>query len=220
MPSVKNHTVNQYESSLERDLIYILELDERVVSYVEQPVTIDYEHEGQQRRYTPDFLVNYHPVAAQTGAAGKQPKPLLVEVKYRDTLREDWKLLKPKFMAAMRYADTQGWRFKLLTEREIRTPFLENARFLWQFLHPTVNINSSDVALIRHWIIELRQTTPTDLLEAASADWIKQAELLHVLWVMVAYRLVGCDLACKLTMNSDIWFDDERTRLILPHETI
>jgi hypothetical protein len=37
---------------------------------------------------------------------------------------------RPKFRAAQRYARQQGWRFRLVTERHMRTPYLENAKFL------------------------------------------------------------------------------------------
>jgi hypothetical protein len=57
-------------------------------------------------------------------------RSVLYEVKYRDDLRAHWQDYRSKFKAARRYACTQGWVFRLITEREIRTPYLKNATFL------------------------------------------------------------------------------------------
>jgi hypothetical protein len=56
-PSLKMNTVIWWESQLERDYIYLLEIDPEVLSYGEQPFTISYTDKGKPRRYTPDFVV-------------------------------------------------------------------------------------------------------------------------------------------------------------------
>lgn len=115
----KNETSNSFESSLERDYLLLLEFDHLVDEYVEQPVEIFFENNGSQRHYTPDVLVYYR----NDIEVANQFTPLLVEIKYRKDLWEDWKNLKPKFSAAVKYASSKGWRFKILTEKEIRTPY-------------------------------------------------------------------------------------------------
>jgi hypothetical protein len=83
--SPKNGRASQYESSLERDLLQLLEFDDYVESYCEQPVTIEYVHEGVVRRYTPDVLVYYRSDLTVSAAI----KPLLGEVKYRANLKQN-----------------------------------------------------------------------------------------------------------------------------------
>ena len=53
--SYKNKIQIAFESVLERDFYMLLEFDENVISYAEQPITINYEYkDGSKRRYTPD----------------------------------------------------------------------------------------------------------------------------------------------------------------------
>jgi hypothetical protein len=56
-PSIKTQSSHQFESSLERDFLTLLEFDEDVRSYEVQPVTIFYWHTNKQARYTPDIAV-------------------------------------------------------------------------------------------------------------------------------------------------------------------
>jgi len=56
-PSVKLERMVAYESLLELDFLYLLDFERDVITYEEQPVTIDYEHNRKQLRYTPDFIL-------------------------------------------------------------------------------------------------------------------------------------------------------------------
>lgn len=198
----KNTESNLYESSLERDFIYRSEFSILVEAYYEQPVKIEYEHEGKIRHYTPDFLVEFFPVDK------KIIKPMLCEVKYRKDLKENWKDLKPKLMAGLKYADKNGWRFKIVTEHEIRDEYLENVKFLWPFRFNQTNysVDFHHVHRLHRLIEEMVQTTPREIILAGSADKYLQGELLHTLWYLIANDFIGCDLNRKLTMNSEIWY--------------
>jgi TnsA-like endonuclease N terminal len=116
-----------YESRLEHDFMKLVEFDPCVSHYVEQPVRIEFtDATGSPRTYTPDILVSYHP----NQDPAQNTKPLLVEIKYRKDLFKNWADLKPRFRAARRYAREQGWEFRIITEVEIRTPYLKNVLFL------------------------------------------------------------------------------------------
>ena len=56
-PSLKNKTSIWFESHLERDYIHLIEFDDDVIKYREQPFKIKYSLNGNQRLYTPDFFV-------------------------------------------------------------------------------------------------------------------------------------------------------------------
>jgi hypothetical protein len=189
-----------HESTLERDLLFLLEFDLNVATYEEQPVVIEYQDaDGLARTYTPDVLITYR----KDVAPAKSMPPLLAEVKYRQDLFADWKVLKPKFKAARRFARERGWHFRILTEQEIRTPFLENARFLLRYQRLEMDWDKAQLLLLM--IGELREATPESLLMACSADPMERAVLLPMLWHLVAIGTLGCDLNCKLTMHSPIW---------------
>lgn len=117
----------QYESALERDLLDLLAFDLNVERYETQPVRLYYDAEnGGRLPYTPDALITYR----RDIPSARDLPHLLVEVKYREEYRERYRELKRRFRAARQYARENGYRFCVLTEREIRTPYLENARFL------------------------------------------------------------------------------------------
>lgn len=199
--SSKNGRAPQYESALERDLLQLLEFDNRVECYCEQPVTIEYIHERATRHYTPDVLVYYRTDLEVTQAI----KPLLCEVKYRADIKENWAELKPKFMAALRYAAAQGWQFKLVTEREIRTTYLTNVRFLLHYTGPHAHVTQMDQRLLMSLLGGIRLTTGEELLRMATADRAKRAELLYTLWHLVAVGLIHCDLTVVLSLQSELW---------------
>ncbi|MEO8761351.1 MAG: TnsA endonuclease N-terminal domain-containing protein [Bacteroidia bacterium] len=198
--SVKNETSNDFESALERDYFSLLEFDSNVETYIEQPVEIKYEFEGKTRHYTPDVLIYY-----SENRGGEIVRcPLLVEVKYRDNIRKKWKEYKPKFRAGISYALEKGWKFKIITEREIRTSYLENVKFLLSY-KSNEYIDFNDKQLLMKWMTKLGKTNPAELTMAAAWDKNKQAELLYCLWHLVSTMNIGCDLHKPLNMKSELW---------------
>lgn len=197
VPNTRTASMSAFESSLERDFLLLLDFDPEVVWYEEQPVTIDYhDAQGRRRRYTPDVLVRYRTDHVQR-------PPLLCEVKYRTDLRQHWRAYRPKFRAAQRYARQQGWRFRLVTERQVRTPYLENVKFLRRYR--TMPINDVHAAQLLDTLVALEDPNPVRLLAAMTADRWQHAQLLPVLWHLVATRQVRVDLAQPLTMHSRLW---------------
>ena len=166
--SKKNETSHDFESALERDYLLLLEFDVNVARYVEQPVEIVYEYEGKTRSYTPDVLVYYR----DDLTPAKLYPPMLIEIKYRKKLKDNWKELKPKFKAAIDYADSQGWKFKILTEVEIRNTYLENIKFLLPY-KDSQYVDSNDSALLMESIRNLDLTTPEEIIVASARDKYK-----------------------------------------------
>lgn len=187
------------ESSLERDLLVLLDFDPAVERYEEQPVRIEYRDAGgRSRTYTPDVLVHFR----QDIAPGSPTTPLLYEVKYRRDLFDNWREIKPKVRAGRAYARERGWRFKIITEREIRTPYLENARFLRQYLRLQPGDGERRRLLDR--LRETGESDPESLLLAIHPEPVKRAELLPALWHLVAAGEIHADLGRPLNMRSPI----------------
>lgn len=186
------------ESTLERDFITLLEFNPTVETFEVQPLTLDWaDFGGKIRRYTPDVLATFN---LAHGHRGKT----LYEVKYRDELRREWQDLRPKLRAAVHFARTQGWRFKIITEVEIRSPYLDNAKFLLPFVRQGPP-EEAHMDLLNERLHQLHRTTPADLLAAVFQDQWNQARLLPSLWYLVGTRQIGADLSAKLTMTSPIW---------------
>lgn len=194
----------RYESSLERDFFELMTADPTVASIEEQPIEITYTTlDGKRRRYTPDVLVTFLP----DGATGDTVAPLLCEIKYRDEYRTKFLELKERFRVARRYARAQGWRFRVVTDREIRTHRLANLRFLSGFKDRVPSVDQVELLLIA--LGTMGDASPTLLLAKLIPDPWKQAELVPALWWLIAHGKIRADLSQPLSMSSQISAHDE-----------
>lgn len=187
-----------FESSLERDFLFLLDMSEDVISIKEQPVTINYQIPGEARTrtYTPDTLYTL-----------KCGSKVLCEVKYRTDLFSDWKQLKPKFKAARKYAYSKGWTFKIYTEKEIRCHWLSNMRFLCRFRDdiPDNSHRNKIISILK----SVRHAEVRELLPALTNIRMRQAEYLPLIWNLILNNQIQCDLNSPLTSSSEIWLSDK-----------
>ena len=190
---------NRYESALERDFMTLLAFDATVDVYTPQPVVVHYiDAEGVKRRYTPDGLVEW-----RTDVDVDDLRPVLTEIKFREEFAGNWRAWRVKARAAQAFARERGWHYKIFTEREIRTPVLENATFLLQYQSRPSSPETEEWVLNR--LHTLSESTPADLIASLYRDRWNQATLIPVLWRLMAERSVGFDVSQPLTMNSPIW---------------
>jgi len=192
--SVKDTAPTAFESPLERDFIELLRFDVlSIASYHTQMPVIFYTEGGKKRRYTPDVFVKYED--------GRQ---VMYEVKPREVIKNNWLTLKPKFKQAIRYGKEHGYSFRIVTEVEIRTPYLKNVKFLSSFKRPDgYDPRYKDLV---EALRMLETSTPTELTKSIVKSKSEQAVLLHTLWRLVADNIVGVDLSEPLTMDSPIWY--------------
>lgn len=196
-----------FESTLERDLLLVLEFAPVAAVYEVQPVRIPYVDErGRARTYTPDVLIHrQHP-------DGSSLAPLLCEVKYRTDVKRysavERRVVVAKFRAARRYARERGWCFRLLTERHIRSPYLQNARFLLPFrTHPARTERLARI--VRR--VEERGSEPADQLLAAVAEGPGRGAhsdyswCIPGLWHLLATGQLVADYTVPLTMQTAIY---------------
>lgn len=192
-----------FESTLERDCLTVLDFDPNVLTYDVQPVRIPWmDARGNERHYTPDVLIQYHP----NSCSFSQRDTILCEVKYRSDMLKRWDELKPKFKAGIRYANDRGWRFKVLTDSEIRTNHMKNARFLLPYLNQ--DLDDSHAKMLIHRLIELRETSIQALIASVFNNKWAQAELIPSVWYLIASRRIATDLNQPLTMSSSIWLGE------------
>lgn len=214
--TVKSTDAVAFESSLEQDFLLLLEFDRGVLRYASQPIAIRWDIDGHKRRYTPDVLIEYTKDMIE-----RYPhlKPTLVEVKPEAILKRDWALLRPKFRAAIRWCREYHCRFRIVTERYIRTPYLRNVKFLKHFGNDRFRFADCSTkgiaqAAIRSTLFELARSTPQVLLETITGDKSRQVELLPYIWHLVRCGAIGVDLTQPLTMNSPIWSIEIGTQLV------
>lgn len=183
-----------YEGDLERDFIKLMTFADDVLRFEVQPVKISYtDADGKRRSYTPDILVTFKD--------GR--RPLLAEIKSRRCIKKEWKKLKPKFRAGIRYEKESGYKFKIITDVEIRTTYRDNVVFLLGFRN--LPENEADTALLLQRLNELGETMPEILLNTLTDDRARKATLISSLWRLVVTRRMGANLEERLTMSSLIW---------------
>ena len=126
-PSLKMGRMIAFESSIERDLIHLLDFEQEVTWFAEQPLTIVYQHEGKRCKYTPDFhlLRNGQYVLVECKPEGR--------VQVAENQR--------KFAAARAWCAAQGWIFEVITDRQLRTGYrLQNIKLLTQFARYDIGV--------------------------------------------------------------------------------
>lgn len=191
--SLKRNELVDFESSLERDYIYILEFDENVRYYYEQPLKIEFD----DRYYVPDFYVEYW--------SGEKE---VIEVKYNIDLIENASKYVTKFKAADEFCNTNGLTFRILTENDIRNEYLYNVKFLNAVQIMRNGIESeyfNEFELLERNLKKLKRTTINNLLDTCTSCELKRAELIQYMWLMVIHKKIKVDLNKKLNMEVEIW---------------
>ena len=182
-----------FESTLERDFYFLLELDPSVECFTPQPVSLTFKGPNERRRrYVPDALIEYRD--------GRPP--CLVEIKYVDELRKDPALFRLRFQAAREYARTQGWTFCTFTEKAIRTQRLRNVTFLRPYLDPKRRFDPEIRAELLSRAARSHSGTLEDLLTGLSLA--EKGHFLPVLWHLVATFQIPVSLDKPLTLRTPL----------------
>lgn len=206
-----------HESTLERDLLTIVDFLPSAQRVRGQPVSLAFRdpETGRMRRYTPDVAVDFvGPTVANPSTAAATS--MIYEVKYRADLFAQWPRLKPAFLSARAHAREQGAKFKILTEREIRTPLLANVTFLRPYLRRAEHDGFEETLIAT--LMAYEEATPEIVLLASFSDAHSRLQALPHLWRLLALGRIEADLTQDLTMTSPIWVsEDEATTWSDPH---
>lgn len=180
--------IAEHESALERDFVTLTSFFDPEASITSQPITLTFSDGFRIRRYTPDFLVRRSSGVAE-----------LVEIKYRVDLHQNWRGLKPAFVAARAWAHQQGAVFRIATERGIRGTRLQNAKFLLGLRAAPVDSHAVDSVL--DVIGAQSGATFASVLAGLS---LEQAVALSVLWRLVARGVLKVDLSAPITPTTKL----------------
>ena len=183
-----------FEAGLEPDFLTLAEFDPCVKAFEVRPCRVYWKDNLRKtHRYTPDCRVIFNDV---------RRKPWIVEIKFRSFLAAHWSDLRPRYRAAVHSAALEGSRFLIFTGKEIRTQYLECAKFPLQFVRR--GANESSTRRIFTQMREMKVTTPQHLMEHLSSDLQERALLLPALWHAIGTFQIKADLHVPLTMNSRI----------------
>lgn len=192
----------QFESTLERDLLTLMNWRHDVERCQVQPTTIPYDGpDDKPRSYTPDLLVVFKDSFKKSSP---QP-PMYCEAKFREDLIENWSEYKPKFKAAIRFAKRHGCRFKIFTEREIRTPYLDNVKFLFRYRTSECHAEYRDA--IRQLLQTEGRASPIEIIRNIAFTREDRGRALWTLWCMVARDEIQFNEDEPLTQESELWIE-------------
>lgn len=178
----------EHESALERDFVTLTSFLHPDASIISQPISLSFRDGATSRRYTPDFLVR-HPASPAE----------LIEVKYRADLRDNWRRLKPGFLAARDWAREHGAVFRIATERSIRSPTLVNAKRLLPLRRAPLDAGVVEL------IFSVARSMPAPTFGGVLAGLSLSREVgLAALWCLIARGTLRVDFSAPITFDTRV----------------
>ncbi|WP_022670407.1 heteromeric transposase endonuclease subunit TnsA [Hippea alviniae] len=205
-PSIKNQRTVYYESQLELDFIYHLEFSPEVESYLEQPCKIK---SPTGKFYIPDFLVVFKNSTSY--------KPLLVEIKSTEDIEKNFERLSVKFKTLREYAFGNGYDFKIITDKELKTTRTKNYRFLYGYINP----QPKDAEFVSEILQLVKEHQPIKIEEIIrifnKENPHKRAVCLSCLWHLIATSVLRVNLDENIAEQSKVFLNNntEEERLCL-----
>ncbi|WP_040726216.1 TnsA endonuclease N-terminal domain-containing protein [Thiomicrorhabdus sp. Kp2] len=186
-PSSKNNRTLLLESILESQFALLLEYDNNVEEYFEQPKTFFLEDENRKTyRYTPDFLIVF-----------KNGSRKFIEVKPKKEV-ESGKFSKVFNLFQQRSAQS-GDGFEVMSEEYIqKKPLLQNLKYFYRFRkHQILNMELFEE-------ISNQVTTPVTFKD------LHQNYDLKSLYQLIAFGYIKFDINNEpFSVNSKVWFNEE-----------
>lgn len=191
--SFKNKRHIEFESSLERDFFLLLEMDEAVQSYEEQPMRLSYFYAKKTVYYTPDCIIHY---------VDENKPSCIVEIKPSKVIKDKKVFLKQKFEQIEQYLYENDMDFKLITEYDIRTQRLENSKFIYGFAE--VQDNQIYMDKIIDIVKKAKKVSFSDLQNLCSDDKYVQASYTPYIWHLIYKNVLDINMDEAISNNSII----------------
>ena len=187
------------ESQLETDLLVQLNFSPSVYDLITQPIINYTDETGAKRRYTPDVLVQLFPDDQDRN------RYLMIEAKPLQVLERSWELLKPAFGAAREWCALNFADFHIVTEHEIRTPYLTNAVALSHFW----NSDPAPHLMSALWdITDAGPVSVEEAIRALMATGASEPDGRTAIECAAANRYVACNLSQEFTDQTKLFSRD------------
>lgn len=185
--SQKTGKMIRWESQLERDYIYHLELDPNVIDYVSQPEAIEYKNiDGKIAKYTPDFWVK------------RQNCEELVEIKPKE------KTMETDFMEKIKSIDiaikSAGYKYLIITEEDIYiNPKFTNLKLLYRYSRFSPNEFKKEIC------VSYFRKKESAILRDILNDLSKQNITIDIIFQLLGRGILSIDLNKKLDLDTCIY---------------
>lgn len=176
-----------FESSVEADLILIMEVDSTVAGFWAQPETFRWRQDGRARRYTPDFLVQM-----TDGNFEYREVKLLKHLKRNPTFDGRRERIEQE-------CRTRNAKFEIWTETDVRRlPRYANTRLILSHGGPVRDDRA--LAALRLVLATAEPTSIGDLLQRARLETEHIGSVLR----LIRFGEIGVDLDRPLDSASSI----------------
>ncbi len=184
-PSIKTRKMHWYESLLERDFHYLLEIDPDVLSYDTQPLKIEYLLDGKIHKYTPDVRVI------------RRNRGQIVEVKNEEKARkEEYVKL---FRKVGPICKREGYQFVVVTDKDIRVqPRLNNVKLIYKYAKTRV---TTEHQILLHRIFREKETLRLeDVIKGFASKGLRAA----VVYALIFRGILWADLSRPINRESEV----------------
>ena len=181
-PSLKLQRPVRYTSTLERDLLFVLEYDAKVQCYQEQPFQVQAVlDDGRSHTYTPDYAI------------WTSEERLLVECKPASQMTDIHTL--QQIQIGTKWSRLHDWSFTVVTDVELRQGArLANLKLLWRYSR----LNISETA--RHDFQRCCCCSGTTLSALTETP-----DRLPTVLSLLFHHHLQADLDQPLTAQSQVW---------------
>jgi hypothetical protein len=183
-----------YESSLERDAMYLLEFDRSVKAYYPQPFSIDYVIGKRQYKYTPDLLVVKHDGENEVWEV--KPDSKLIDPK----VQVKWSVLK-------QHCELSRKKARMVTDKDIRKDYLiDNVMFLKHYGRYSGNAKPLVENVLS--LLELKTCLTINDVLAQLTDYQKN-DILKCVYYMLYEQIISMEHKERISLNTKIFINKE-----------
>ena len=173
------------------DYINILEFNKKVQSYYTRLFKVEYYLSNELKEIIPDFFVEY-----------KNSSFELVFINSND--QEPYS--ESEINIIKEFSLNNNIDLKFETEKDISESIkLFNSNYLLDFKKPKYGFNLSDTDIIYNVLNDYNVLTIEGVLNVAVQSESKKAQLLYVIWVMIANYWIEFDESVKISTKSKVW---------------
>ncbi len=190
--SYKNKRQINFESKLEHDFYLLLEFDEQVKSYQEQPFNIYYTYQDKKRRYTPDTLVNYIDDTQK-----------VFEVKPIFKIQNDIELQEKIELQKQKIKEEKNLELSIFTDANINKIYMDNIKIIYNLVF--IKENKEIENKIKNELFKLNiEIQIKELLDRIRNNQYDRLRYIPYIWNLVFHNPRCVDFTKKITMASII----------------
>lgn len=184
---IQKNSEKKITQQLTKDYMHVLERDDDVIKYCEQPFKINYFFKNLIKEFIPDFYVKYK---------NEEEELIILNIgsKNASELSEIEKILQKNSI-----------NFSILQHQDIDSNLLFNYKFLSNYYNKGRFINDMDIHTVFTIVDKFKKLTINQLLEEVGKTFERKAEILYVTWYLINSNLLNFNKEEKLSLNTIIW---------------